>query len=46
MLGPTFDDNGMAHRLRLVSAIQGVNGILLLGWPTPFIVTVVARLRQ
>ena len=45
MVGPAFDDNGMAHRLRMVSAIEGVNGILLFGWSTPFIVTVVARLR-
>lgn len=35
-----------AHRWRLVSAIEGVNGILLLGWSTAFFVTVVARLRR
>lgn len=33
-------------RWRLVSAIEGVNGILSLGWPTAFFVTTVARLRR
>ena len=44
--GIGFDDEDMAHRWRLVSAIEGVNGILLLGWSTAFFVTVVARLRR
>ncbi len=44
--GIGFDDEEMAHRWRLVSAIEGVNGILLLGWSTAFFVTVVARLRR
>lgn len=44
--GIGFDDDEMAHRWRLVSAIEGVNGILLLGWSTAFFVTVVARLRR
>jgi Ion channel len=44
--GIGFDDNEMARRWRLVSAIEGVNGILLLGWSTAFFVTVVARLRR
>jgi hypothetical protein len=44
--GIGFDDGDMAKRWRLVSAIEGVNGILLLGWSTAFFVTVVARLRR
>lgn len=44
--GIGFDDAEMEHRWRLVSAIEGVNGILLLGWSTAFFVTVVARLRH
>jgi hypothetical protein len=44
--GIGFDDGDMARRWRLVSAIEGVNGILLLGWSTAFFVTVVARLRR
>jgi Ion channel len=44
--GIGFDDADMAKRWRLVSAIEGVNGILLLGWSTAFFVTVVARLRR
>lgn len=44
--GIGFDDAEMARRWRLVSAIEGVNGIILLGWSTAFFVTVVARLRR
>lgn len=31
---------------RIISAIEGVNGFLLLGWSTAFFVSVVARLRR
>lgn len=41
-----YDDAAMSHAWRLVSAIEGVNGLLLLGWSTAFFVTVVARLRR
>ena len=44
--GIGFDDADISHRWRLVSAIEGVNGILLLGWSTTFFVTVVAWLRR
>jgi hypothetical protein len=44
--GIGFDDDDMSRRWRLVSAIEGVNGFLLLGWSTAFFVTVVARLRR
>ena len=41
-----YDDGAMAERWRLVSAIEGINGIILIGWSTAFFVTVVARLRR
>lgn len=41
-----YDDSAMAQRWRLVSAIEGINGIVLIGWSTAFFVTVVARLRR
>lgn len=41
-----FGDGALAHRWRLVGAIEGINGVLLLGWSTAFFVTVVARLRK
>lgn len=41
-----FSDGEMARQWRLVSAIEGVNGVLLLGWSTAFFVSVVARLRR
>jgi Ion channel len=41
-----FGDAEMSKSWRLVSAIEGINGVLLLGWSTAFFVTVVARLRK
>ena len=41
-----FGDSEMARPWRLVGAIEGINGVLLLGWSTAFFVTVVARLRK
>lgn len=41
-----FGDAEMARSWRLVGAIEGINGVLLLGWSTTFFVTVVARLRK
>ncbi len=41
-----YDDSAMAEPWRLVSAIEGINGIVLIGWSTAFFVTVVARLRR
>ena len=40
-----YDDAAMAEPWRLVSAIEGINGIILLGWSTAFFVSVVARLQ-
>ena len=42
--GIGFDDRYINPAWRLVSAIEGINGLLLLGWSTAFFVTIVARL--
>ena len=36
----------MAPGWRLVSAIEGINGIILIGWSTAFFVTLIARMRR
>jgi hypothetical protein len=41
-----YDDAAMAEEWRLVSAIEGINGIILIGWSTAFFVMIVARLRR
>ena len=40
-----YDDVAMAEEWRLVSGIEGINGIILIGWSTAFFITVVRRLR-
>ena len=40
-----FDDHNFAEQWRLVAAIEGINGVLLLGWTTAFFVSLVSRLR-
>jgi hypothetical protein len=44
--GIGFDDRYIDPAWRLVSAIEGINGLLLLGWSTAFFITVVARLGR
>lgn len=39
-----YDDEGLAHGWKMVAAIEGINGIILLGWTTAFFVTVVQRI--
>jgi hypothetical protein len=41
-----YDDYAMAEEWRLVSAIEGINGIVLIGWSTAFFVMIVARMRR
>ena len=41
-----YHDAGMAHSWRLVAAIEGMNGVLLMGWSTAFFVALLARLRR
>ncbi len=40
-----YDDQGMAKAWALIAAIEGINGILLLGWSTAFFVSLAGRLR-
>lgn len=39
-----YDDEAILDEWALIAAIEGINGILLLGWSTAFFMTVVARL--
>lgn len=41
-----YSDEAMAEKWRLVSAIEGINGIILIGWSTAFFVTLIARMRR
>lgn len=41
-----YSDAAMLERWRLVSAIEGINGIILIGWSTAFFVTLIARMRR
>ncbi len=44
--GIGFDDRYIDPAWRLVAAIEGINGLLLLGWSTAFFVTIVSRLGR
>jgi hypothetical protein len=44
--GIGFDDRYIEAGWRLVAAIEGINGLLLLGWSTAFFVTIVSRLGR
>lgn len=44
--GIGFDDRYIIKMWRLVAAIEGINGLLLLGWSTAFFVTVVTRMGR
>jgi hypothetical protein len=39
-----YDDEGLHRNFELVAAIEGINGILLMGWSTAFFVKVIGRL--
>ncbi len=41
-----YDDDGFAKAWQLVAAIEGVNGVILLGWSTAFFVRVIARMGR
>jgi len=41
-----YDDDGFLTAWQMVAAIEGVNGVILLGWSTAFFVTVVARMGR
>lgn len=41
-----YNDAAMAEEWRLVSAIEGINGVILIGWSTAFFVMITARMRR
>lgn len=41
-----YDDEGLAAAWKLIAAIEGVNGIILLGWSTAFFVSLMRRLGR
>ncbi|WP_247713472.1 ion channel [Qipengyuania sphaerica] len=41
-----YDDEGILRAWQLVAAIEGINGVLLLGWSTAFFVALIARLGR
>lgn len=41
-----YSDNAIAPGWKLIAAIEGVNGVILLGWSTAFFVRVVARMGR
>ena len=41
-----FSDAPLATPWRLVGAIEGINGVLLLGWSVAFLVAELQRIRQ
>jgi hypothetical protein len=41
-----YDDEPIADAWKLIAGIEGVNGLLLLGWSTAFFVTVINRLAR
>jgi hypothetical protein len=44
--GIGYDDRYIQPAWRLVAGIEGINGLLLLGWSTAFFVTLVSRLGR
>jgi len=41
-----FDDEGLRQNWQMVVAIEGINGVILLGWSTAFFVMVITRLNR
>ena len=41
-----YDDEGLDRTWQLVAAIEGINGVLLMGWSTAFFVGLIARLSR
>tara|TARA_R110002033_G_scaffold102791_3_gene150708 strand:- start:35 stop:463 length:429 start_codon:yes stop_codon:yes gene_type:complete len=41
-----YDDASISQSWRMIAAIEGLNGVILLGWSTAFFVTVVAHMRS
>lgn len=41
-----YDDKGLPQEWSLIAAIEGINGVLLLGWSTAFFVSLVGRVYK
>ena len=41
-----YDDKGLPQEWSLIAAIEGINGVILLGWSTAFFVSLVGRLYK
>lgn len=41
-----YDADPLDPRWRMVAGIEGINGLILLGWSTAFFVTVIGRIRR
>lgn len=41
-----YGDDAIAEGWKLIAAIEGINGLLLIGWSTAFFVTVMSRLAR
>jgi hypothetical protein len=41
-----YDAGPLDPRWRMVAGIEGINGLILLGWSTAFFVTVIGRIRR
>ena len=41
-----YDDDALATSWQLVAAIEGINGVLLMGWSTAFFISMIGRLRR
>ena len=41
-----YDDTDMAGTWQLVAGVEGINGILLLGWSTAFLITTLSRISR
>jgi hypothetical protein len=40
-----YGDVVLAHRWRLMGAIEGANGLLMFGWSTAFLISITSRVR-
>ncbi len=41
-----YDNNDLSGTFQLIAAVEGINGIILLGWSTAFIVTTISRISR
>ena len=41
-----YGDEAIAHDWKLIAAIEGINGLLLIGWSTAFFVTIMGRMGR